>query len=277
VSGAEWGAAPAETWAAAEPDIVPEPMAEPHSADEGTAPGEAEVADTPWQSDATPQTGDAWAEIHAATAPPAPSPGRGAGESSATDTEALADVIAGWEGGIPGQREDADDGGETAEPIAAEYDEAPADSEPADDLETVEPYVESAEAAASIEPAGAMNGDMAALQSAVAASAGESLERAQALLDELRELLPGIVGAAQTAEAPTGLSDQLQAARDGATIDAAQLDELRQLVATAQSRPRDIDVMLSFVGQADTIARLLEVHDDLTGTIDDALEQLRGT
>lgn len=87
-----------------------------------------------------------------------------------------------------------------------------------------------------------------------------ALERATALVAELQSLLPSISSAhpASSATSPDLLAALQQAT--GEAPDQKDIDALSQIVAAAQGRSRDIDVMLDLTSHASTIAALISAH-----------------
>jgi hypothetical protein len=100
-------------------------------------------------------------------------------------------------------------------------------------------------------------------------------QRAAALLDELRELLPqlSVAQTGSTVDVENAI-ELLSASRAAAETESFQ--SLRAAIATAQARPRDVDVMLDLVSRADALAGVIAAHDRYVTTIDKALVVLRG-
>jgi hypothetical protein len=104
-------------------------------------------------------------------------------------------------------------------------------------------------------------------------------QRATALLDELRALLPQIGGAgvastiADTGERGSNVADELSHARD----EAGEFSSLRRTLESARDNPRDVDTMLDLVNRADRLLALLDSHDALAGAVDDAITKLRNS
>ena len=102
-------------------------------------------------------------------------------------------------------------------------------------------------------------------------------ERAERLLAELAALLPAL-----GAGSPGGGVDHaavvaaLAESRSAAETEAETFRSLRAAVATAQARPRDVDVMLDLVGRADAMAAAMAAHDRYAAAIDAATRALRG-
>lgn len=100
------------------------------------------------------------------------------------------------------------------------------------------------------------------------------------LLRLARELEYGLV---ELAEAPSSSSQSIETAPTGAidvrlltgALEDLQSDDdlapLRESIATAQERPRDVDVMLDLVLRADSIAALIAERDQLKHAIEIAL------
>lgn len=107
--------------------------------------------------------------------------------------------------------------------------------------------------------------------------------RALALLDELRSLVPALDLApprADTAAASAppggsadvhGLLTDLESARSGVISSS----DLRSVLKSARSRPRDMDVILDLVSRADSLIALLDDRDRLAAAIDRAVSGLR--
>jgi hypothetical protein len=102
-------------------------------------------------------------------------------------------------------------------------------------------------------------------------------QRAAALLDELRTLLPQIGGSGAvavteaTSAAGGGVADELSRARD----EAGEFSGLRRTLESARDYPRDVDTMLDLVSRADRLLALLDSHEALRRAVDDAITQLR--
>lgn len=99
-----------------------------------------------------------------------------------------------------------------------------------------------------------------------------SVDRAMALLDELRAMLPGL--AAGPGRDVSEIVRDLESARSDLG-DAAASSSLREVVETARERPRDIDAILGLIGRLDDLVSLLEARERSIAAIDRALERLR--
>jgi hypothetical protein len=101
--------------------------------------------------------------------------------------------------------------------------------------------------------------------------------RAVQLVDELRELIPRL---SASAGPETGtiqdVIGSLNEALQHQGSDAERFQSLRAAVATAQARPRDVDVMLDLVSRAETIAAVLAAHDRYVAAIESAVSTLEG-
>jgi hypothetical protein len=107
--------------------------------------------------------------------------------------------------------------------------------------------------------------------------AAEAQQRAIALLDELRGLLPAVVGAAPAGR-PGAIADQLEAAiAAGSAEEAAELAELRAALVATRDRPRDIDTVLDLSRRVDAIVALLDAYDRSIAAINEAVRSLRTT
>lgn len=100
--------------------------------------------------------------------------------------------------------------------------------------------------------------------------------RAAALVAELQALLPKLSERTATSSVDAGAVADALAAQRALTVDDEALQSLRATIATAQARPRDVDVMLELVSKAATVADLLVAHDRFAKAIDDAVAALRG-
>jgi hypothetical protein len=113
-------------------------------------------------------------------------------------------------------------------------------------------------------------------ETVAAATDGDDLGRAEALLDELRGLLPRLaappVGSGVAVE---GVAAALAEVRDDAVSNSGRFDALIAVVATATERPRDIDVMLDLARQVNAISDLKASYDRSLAAIDDAVTRLR--
>jgi len=97
------------------------------------------------------------------------------------------------------------------------------------------------------------------------------------LLDELRaELLSLTISGAGASPSVEGTKGALETALSSAEEEVEPFRSLRAAVATAAARPRDVDVMLDFVGRAAEVERLFAAHDRYLRVIDEALSALRG-
>lgn len=121
---------------------------------------------------------------------------------------------------------------------------------------------------------------------ATAGEAGEmdedsARQRAATLLDELRALLPQIGASATVAVAASettiaagsGVADELARVRD----EAGDFSGLRRTLESARDYPRDVDTMLDLVNRADRLLALLDSHEALRQSVDDAISQLRSS
>jgi hypothetical protein len=101
-----------------------------------------------------------------------------------------------------------------------------------------------------------------------------SLERATALLDELRQLLPEMAAPASSEPGPdlSGLRDQAIATRGERSFD--DFASLRDAIHDAVHRPRDIEVVLRLSQHAEDIDALLRERDRLQSAFDDLLRGL---
>jgi len=112
----------------------------------------------------------------------------------------------------------------------------------------------------------------------VGAGQSDTLERANGLLDELRDLLPQIAASATPVGAvidPVALRDQVATARGDRSVD--DFAALREMIADAVSRPRDIDALLRLSQRVDDIAALLEERDRLEAAFNDLITRLEST
>ena len=112
-------------------------------------------------------------------------------------------------------------------------------------------------------------------------TAVDARERAELLIDELRELLPSLAGSDSASAEPDSAGagsldlqpviDELEAARPVA----GQFDELRTALETARSNRRDVDTMLDLVGRVDDLITLLDSQDRLDSAVGQAIDQLQ--
>lgn len=146
---------------------------------------------------------------------------------------------------------------------------------PSDPAPSTAGPVESAPVPYAAEPA-VSEPQSASIGAASIAVGSDAQTRANALLDELRTLLGGMSVATPAAEASeAAVADDLAEVRSDSPGDAPEVDDLRDVIASAQARPRDVDVMLALVGNADALASLLLAHDRYREAIDSAVERLR--
>lgn len=99
------------------------------------------------------------------------------------------------------------------------------------------------------------------------------VERALGLVDELRSLITTLGAPVATGGADAGVGAILAGAGAGAA-DSDELTQLREAIATANSRPRDIDVMLDLVSRAGVIQTVLTERDRFSAAITSALAAL---
>ena len=132
-------------------------------------------------------------------------------------------------------------------------------------------------------PAAAEEAEQPATEPAAAITAEEpvdtstSHERANQLLDELRALLPSLGGVeSASSDVSNAVAGALEALLADSGSESERFQSLRAAVATAQARPRDVDIMLDLVARADTIAAVLAAHDRYVAGITDAVAKLRG-
>ena len=173
---------------------------------------------------------------------------------------------------------------EEYEAFLGEFEQTASDTPPVDsELTPVE--VESVDGDSTGEPAvvdtsALANAPVAASAVAVAASgaiSGDPAERAAALIDELKVLLPRLGGSSATAGLNVDeIVAELTSARTSSEEEKANMQSLRAAIATAQARPRDLDVMLDLVSRSGEIAALFMAHDAYAEAIDRAVEKLKG-
>jgi len=103
---------------------------------------------------------------------------------------------------------------------------------------------------------------------------GTATASVDSLLKLVRELEYGLMELGDPAPTANGSGsadvDLLQGALDGLT-DEDDISALRAAIATAQDRPRDVDVMLDLVLRADAIASIIAERDQLKSAIELAL------
>jgi hypothetical protein len=251
VEEADTSASTASTWgdagaAVAEPETADQvEPADDQAATWGTRPGETDFLSLPEQPDPA-----AWASIESEL--------QGSSSSAITD-EPIAEAA---EPEVPvideaPPVEDAQvevvETVEDAQPIEAE-----AAVEATDDVEVEEP----ATATESIEEAGVV---------IAAAAAGPSVDRANELLDELREVISGLSAQSAPAEpeAVAVAAPSFEGVKPSAE-EIARFAELRAAVDAGSERPRDIDTMLDLSGRLDTIKALHDAYTRLSDAIDGA-------
>lgn len=130
---------------------------------------------------------------------------------------------------------------------------APIDAEPA----TPEPVGEAVAVDEPTEPIPAMS----------VQPVGGGVDRAFDLIDQLRALIPTLGAAAPTPNDARAIL----AAADVPVSDSDDLRALRGAIETANSRPRDIDVMLDLVSRAGVIREVLAERDRFAAAIQQAL------
>jgi hypothetical protein len=105
----------------------------------------------------------------------------------------------------------------------------------------------------------------------------EPLARATQLIDELRELIPRIsTGEGHDPSSAIAVAAELERVRGENAPENEAFQSLRAAVATAQARPRDVDIMLDLVSRAGAIADVIAAHDRYQAAIDAAIDDLRG-
>lgn len=121
------------------------------------------------------------------------------------------------------------------------------------------------------------SGDMTAEEAGtpMATSTSSSLDRANALIDDLRALLPALVAPAPAAEEPRDLAairDRAVAARGEMSFDRFQA--LREVVQEALTRPRDVEVVLRLSRRVEDMDALLAEWDRLQQAFDQIVAEL---
>jgi hypothetical protein len=114
-----------------------------------------------------------------------------------------------------------------------------------------------------------------ALGEAGVAEAGEPLQRAEELLDQLRALLPQLAARGTVVVDPEAVAAGLEAAREELAMKRATFDTLGEVAERARAHPRDLDVMLDLVARAEDIIALKAAYTRALAAIDDALAALR--
>ncbi|MGH2557893.1 MAG: zinc-ribbon domain-containing protein [Thermomicrobiales bacterium] len=104
---------------------------------------------------------------------------------------------------------------------------------------------------------------------------GAGIERAYALLDELRGVVAGLSGDTGQQIAAAAVAEDLTAARSNASDD--EFGRLRAAISSARERPRDIDTMLDVSGRLDAITALHDAYQRLASAVDGAVESLRAS
>lgn len=224
-------------------------------------------------------------------------------EVSATDTDSGSDSLS-WfqaiepennpvdETNLPDQTVETVDNAHTGEYEAFLGEIEQADSPVSvDSNEPVEAEEDSVESELTIEPIPVAeieaNDELTAPIGTVAAATGAAVSafsntndpsgRAATLLDELKSLLPQLTGSAGQAGVNVDeIVAELSAARSSSDEEKANMQSLRAAIATAQARPRDVDVMLDLVSRSGEIAALFMAHDAYAEAIDRAVEKLKG-
>jgi hypothetical protein len=104
-----------------------------------------------------------------------------------------------------------------------------------------------------------------------------SLARATQLVDELRQLLPTLSAVRGVGNASTeSVAAELERVRNEHSLQGETFSSLRAAVATAQARPRDVDIMLDLVGRAGAMGDMIAAFDRYQTAIDAAIKALRG-
>ena len=117
-----------------------------------------------------------------------------------------------------------------------------------------------------------------------ATSTESARNRAEQLIDELRDLLPSLTASGSDATdssagiaAGAGSDQDLQPVIDELTAarpQAGSFDDLRTALEKARTNPRDVDTMLDLVGRVDDLIALLDSQDRLNTAAGHAIDQL---
>jgi len=224
-------------------------------------------------------------------------------EVTATDIDTPADSLA-WFDSIEPENNPVDESslperivGSVENPHTGEYEEFLNQIDPAESQTSIESSEPETAAADSVEgeltdesipvdDTGAIDeptlttGTVAATTGAAAtsvATASDPAIRAFALLEELKSLLPQLDGSSATAGVNIDeIVAELSNARSLSEEEKINMQSLRAAIATAQARPRDVDVMLDLVSRSGEIAALFMAHDAYAEAIDRAIDKLKG-
>jgi len=109
---------------------------------------------------------------------------------------------------------------------------------------------------------------------AISDSSDAAMQRANQLIDELRDLLPALTKPSQAIQSPeyAALRDQAIAARGDVSFD--QFAALRDVVQEAVSRPRDVEVVLRLSQRVEDMSALLGERDRLQQAFEQLIAQL---
>ena len=144
--------------------------------------------------------------------------------------------------------------------------------EPAPEPVTAEEVVDEAD----VPPAPDIPAAMVASEPAgTPAAEGDPLARAASLVEELRAVIQEARSGGGSAADAWRVADELAAARAAEAVMEPSFATLREALASARGRPRDIDTMLDIVGRLDAIVALQEAHDRYAASIDRAVAALR--
>jgi hypothetical protein len=227
--------------------------------------GRSSSWDSSWRSSAQPTVDEAPTEAAAST-DEAVQAVAAAEETQATGTEIGTESIV--EGGVAEAEAEEVAVADEVERVTAPADLA-LDAEPAE-----EPAIEeTAEAEAPAVESPEQQPGPSDLPATAAVAGG--IDRAYALIDELRGVVAGLAGGAGESVDAASLADQLAAARTSGA-DGNTFADLRTAIDSARERPRDIDTMLDVSGRLDVIASLHDAYEHLGSAVDRAVEQLRG-
>lgn len=144
------------------------------------------------------------------------------------------------------------------------------------DRESVDGAGVSEETVVVSEPASQYEGWSSAVVEEIAppsTTAGTNIARANALLDELRLLLPALSAASTSADADDSLAGALETAVASARAAAEDRQALRKALNEARDNPQHIQTMLALSAQVDAAIALLDKHERLIDAVERAINE----
>jgi hypothetical protein len=249
---------------------APEPMPEPTPAPEPVASAEPEASDetaqTQWPTYGgyAPGSGFSW---QTATAPEPTDETPAVAEESSNDSEPAADLTQPivWSGAETAPEDPISE----QEAVQEEEDTVEAKEAATESVLPAEESGAGPAAESEDEPEAEPDPEQTAAAIPLGGGEGEPATLADAIsqVERLRETLTRLESAGVSQTDDSDLKAHLTETINAQTIDQGKLDALMDVVNTAQSRPRDIDVLLDLTRHLDTIVQLKSSYDGLRGAL----------